>query len=156
MQLTRRTQREVRFTSSILTIAWRLRKKHEGILQIAPALGVLFLVWEWRWYGQLYSSQLEVSFPPRKFYGCKILVFLHFFLLPPSVVLLQIFLAIALPLELPSNSAYLAYNFEANYALPNYTQTELQYPPLLSREVSRKMVYDVLELKLKKWVVSNA
>lgn len=52
------------------------------------------------------------------------------------------FVAVALPLELKTNSAYFAYNFEANYALPNNT-IQYQYPPL----IARKVVYDALESK---------
>lgn len=125
-----------------------LRKKHEGTLEVGSAVGAQFFVRNQLWYWDLHTSQLEVPFSTRKLDGCKISK--NIFSQYSFIYYFQIFLAIALPLELPSNSAYFSYNFEANYALPNYTQTELQYPPLLSREVSRKMLYDVLELKLQK------
>lgn len=60
------------------------------------------------------------------------------------IINFQMFVAVALPLELKTNSAYFAYNFEANYALPDNT-TQYQYPPL----IARKVVYDALESKWK-------
>ncbi|XP_065169573.1 uncharacterized protein [Atheta coriaria] len=61
-----------------------------------------------------------------------------------------LFLAIALPLE-RSHSTFMAYNFEANYALPNEV-VEYEYPPLIERKAKmfdRRFVYDAIESKMK-------
>ncbi|KAF5307283.1 hypothetical protein FQR65_LT06999 [Abscondita terminalis] len=61
-----------------------------------------------------------------------------------------IFLAIAIPLELPKTNVYLSYNFEANYNLPE-NQSTYDYPPIVSDRsigISRKNVYSALEFKL--------
>lgn len=64
---------------------------------------------------------------------------------------LQLFLAIAIPLELPHNNVFLSYNFEANYNLPQ-NDTTYDYPPIISDRslgISRKNAYAALEFKLK-------
>lgn len=55
---------------SILSL---LRKNDEGALQIGSALGALLFLRNllWHWYWELHTSQLEVSFSTRKFYGSK-------------------------------------------------------------------------------------
>ncbi|GJQ67490.1 hypothetical protein Trydic_g5133 [Trypoxylus dichotomus] len=60
-----------------------------------------------------------------------------------------LFLAIAMPLEIPEPEVFVSYNFEANYLLPE-NQTTFQYPPIVSNamEVARRQVYDALEFKL--------
>ncbi|KAK4881539.1 hypothetical protein RN001_004858 [Aquatica leii] len=61
-----------------------------------------------------------------------------------------LFLAIAVPLELPSTNVYLSYNFEANYNLPE-NQSTYDYPPIVSDRslgINRKNVYNALEFKL--------
>lgn len=67
----------------------------------------------------------------------------------------QIFVAVAIPLELKGSGAFVAYNFEANYPLP-FNQTHLEYPPLVQREskkfnIERKLVYDALESKIQRF-----
>ncbi|XP_044256518.1 uncharacterized protein LOC123006250 [Tribolium madens] len=58
-----------------------------------------------------------------------------------------LFMAIAVPLDLPNKNAYLAYNFEANYPLPG-NQTYFEYPPLIQRRIDRKLIYTALETKM--------
>ncbi|KAJ3640055.1 hypothetical protein Zmor_003375 [Zophobas morio] len=58
-----------------------------------------------------------------------------------------LFLAVAVPLDLPNKNAYLAYNFEANYPLPG-NETYFEYPPLIQRRIDRKLVYTALETKM--------
>lgn len=62
----------------------------------------------------------------------------------------QLFLAIAIPLELPNTNVFVSYNFEANYNLPE-NQTEFEYPPIISRSfpINRKYIYTALEFKMK-------
>lgn len=48
----------------------------------------------------------------------------------------------------------MAYNFEANYALPSNT-SRFDYPPTINRKskmftIDRKLVYDAIEAKLKR------
>lgn len=64
----------------------------------------------------------------------------------------QLFLAIALPLELDDYSVFVSYNFEGNYNLPQ-NQTEFTYPPILGEgrsglDINRETVYSALEHKL--------
>ncbi|KAF2894872.1 hypothetical protein ILUMI_11302, partial [Ignelater luminosus] len=59
-----------------------------------------------------------------------------------------LFLAAAIPLYLPRNSAYLAFNWEANYRLPT-NETEFIYPPIIKKRINRKLAYDAIEAKLK-------
>ncbi|CAH0562492.1 unnamed protein product [Brassicogethes aeneus] len=54
---------------------------------------------------------------------------------------------VAIPLDLPNKNAYLAYNFEANYALPD-NATSLTYPPIIERGIDRAFVYNALETKM--------
>ncbi|KAF2888019.1 hypothetical protein ILUMI_18154 [Ignelater luminosus] len=61
-----------------------------------------------------------------------------------------LFLAIAVPLELPKTNVFVSYNFEANYNLPQNEST-YEYPPIVSDrslEISRKRAYDALEYKI--------
>ncbi|XP_031338527.1 uncharacterized protein LOC116167390 [Photinus pyralis] len=61
-----------------------------------------------------------------------------------------LFLAIAIPLELPKTNVYLSYNFEANYNIPE-NETTYDYPPIISDRslgINRKNVYDALEFKI--------
>ncbi|XP_022901217.1 uncharacterized protein [Onthophagus taurus] len=89
-----------------------------------------------------------------------------------------LFLALAIPLDIPNKSVYVAYNFEANYLLP-YNVTQDVYPPIIERNsvrsgdkdekkeakdnnviettktkkkmfkgVDRKLIYDAMESKL--------
>lgn len=61
----------------------------------------------------------------------------------------QIFLALALPLELDELDVFVAYNIEATYQLPE-NETEFTYPPLIGDTVvDRKFVYNLLEYKMK-------
>lgn len=66
----------------------------------------------------------------------------------------QLFLAVAIPLDLPRNSAYLAFNWEANYRLPNNI-SDFNYPPIIEKRIDRKLIYNALEYKLKTYVVFN-
>ncbi|KAL3272360.1 hypothetical protein HHI36_013839 [Cryptolaemus montrouzieri] len=59
-----------------------------------------------------------------------------------------VFMALALPLGGPYKNAYLAYNFEANYEVPG-NQTFFEYPPILGRNIDRKLIYTALETKLR-------
>ncbi|KAK9883629.1 hypothetical protein WA026_001800 [Henosepilachna vigintioctopunctata] len=61
-----------------------------------------------------------------------------------------LFMALAVPLTGPYKNTYLAYNFEANYALPG-NETYYEYPPLLGRNVDRKLVYTALETKMRSY-----
>lgn len=66
----------------------------------------------------------------------------------------------ALPVDIPNKSVYLAYNFEANYAVPGNETTHVEFPPLIADDVAsrsanrstidRSLVYEVIEGKLKK------
>lgn len=65
-------------------------------------------------------------------------------------------MAVAIPLSLEGNGAYMAYNFEANYALPN-NNSHFEYPPIIYRKsktfmIDRKLVYDAIETKLKRYL----
>lgn len=64
----------------------------------------------------------------------------------------QIYLAIALPVDLPSYEISLSYNFEANYLLPtNATELALgpQYTEIRkARDITRKRVYSLIEDRL--------
>lgn len=64
-------------------------------------------------------------------------------------VYLQIFVAIAVPVELPDTNVFVSYNFEANYNLPeNATQYEIIPTVERSFQITRKYIYDALEFKL--------
>ncbi|KAK9758632.1 DM4/DM12 family [Popillia japonica] len=60
-----------------------------------------------------------------------------------------LFLAVAMPLEIPEPEVFVSYNFEANYNLPE-NQTTFQYPPVVSRamDIARKEIYDAIEFKM--------
>lgn len=63
--------------------------------------------------------------------------------------ILKLFLAVAMPLEIPEPEVFVSYNFEANYNLPE-NQTTFQYPPVVSRamDIARKEIYDAIEFKM--------
>lgn len=63
--------------------------------------------------------------------------------------LLQLFLAIAIPLEHPVYNIFLSYNIEANYNLPE-NQTEFTYPPIVSKRslLQRRNLYEAIENKI--------
>ncbi|GLV45050.1 uncharacterized protein CBL_14377 [Carabus blaptoides fortunei] len=81
----------------------------------------------------------------------------------PQGTTIGIFAALAVPVDIPNKSVYVAYNFEANYGVPGNETTRVEFPPLLADEVAsrsaqpnisnidRSLVYQVLESKLNKY-----
>lgn len=66
-----------------------------------------------------------------------------------TITLLQLFLAIAIPLEHPVYNIFLSYNIEANYNVPE-NQTDFTYPPIVSKRslMQRKNFYEAIENKI--------
>lgn len=67
------------------------------------------------------------------------------------------FIALAVPIELPNENVFVAYNFEANYLLPGNESETVEFPPLITDEeearhtnkkIDRNRVYSVMEAKL--------
>ncbi|GLV45051.1 uncharacterized protein CBL_14376 [Carabus blaptoides fortunei] len=68
-----------------------------------------------------------------------------------------LFIALAVPIEIPNENVFVAYNFEANYLLPGNESETVQYPPLITDEeearhtndkIDRNRTYSVIEAKL--------
>lgn len=59
----------------------------------------------------------------------------------------QLYAATVFPIDLPGRQTYLGWFFEAIYSIPS-DQTSYEYPPLVSRTITRQMVYDAIQLKL--------
>lgn len=53
-----------------------------------------------------------------------------------------------LPIDLPGREAYLGWFFEAIHSTPS-NETSYEYPPLVSRDIERKVVYQAIESKMK-------
>lgn len=73
----------------------------------------------------------------------------------------QLYLALALPIEVPNENVFVAYNFEANYLLPANESEVVQFPPLFPKtpdetqedrhikNMNRNNIYKSIETKMK-------